>query len=283
MISYLYTLDYQDEEHLDEKAMDGLSIEDETVEATIATVGTKKGPRLSEGSQPALFSSVRVYAIAEKYDIPALKTLARERFSKWAKNNWSHKDFPILVREVFESTPDTDRGLRDIVSQLCAKHVKSFVQENGGLDVIEDLGELWLRVLRQVLKDKEEEMEQVRKCRAEERQSALEEKKKAIAQIAICRREDAEREEAIKATLQKELAELKSRVEAMKCKINYSSERQKTLELDLDGRNEELEKKAKKINSLDRCRQCREAFNARLEDFKRSGVTVRCKKCSTRH
>ncbi|KAH0556868.1 hypothetical protein GP486_005347 [Trichoglossum hirsutum] len=281
MISYLYTLDYEDEEHVDEKVTDDPSVEDEAVEATIEK--PRKRSRLSEESRPALFSSVRVYAIAEKYDIPALKTLAKERFSKWARNNWSHKEFPILVKEVFESTPDTDRGLRDIASQLCATHIKSFLQEDGVLDVIEDLGDLWLRVLRQVLKDKEDEMEQVLKRKAEEMQSALEEGEKTMAEIEVCRREDAEREKEIQAALQEELAELKSTIKTLKTENHYSSERQKTLELELDGKNEEVEKKVKKINSLDRCRHCRESFNTQLEDFKYSSITVRCRKCRTRH
>jgi hypothetical protein len=221
MISYLYTLDYEDEEHFDAKAMDslvGLPVTDEEVEAT--SVRAQKKRRLTEESRPALFSSVRVYAIAEKYDIPALKALAKERFSEWAKSNWSHKDFPILVREVFESTPSSDRGLRDVVSQLCAKYVKPLTQGNGVLDVIEDLGDLWLGVLRQVLKNKEEEMEKVLICKGEEMHRAVEERKKEVETIAMCRVEDVDRERALNAVLQEEVATLIPRFRLYRGRMN---------------------------------------------------------------
>jgi len=55
------------------------------------------------------------------------------------------------------------------------------------------------------------------------------------------------------------------------------------LAFDLGGKSNELERKAKKINDLERCRHCREPFDTHLEDFKYSGITVKYKKCKTRH
>ncbi|KAI9784353.1 MAG: hypothetical protein M1839_002414 [Geoglossum umbratile] len=274
MISYLYTLDYEDEERYDAKPVGDLvdlPIADKVVGAKSATA--KERPRSTEGCRPALFSSVRVYAIAEKYDIPALKTLAKERFSEWAKSNWSHKDFPILVREVFESTPTSDRGLRDVASQLFAKHVKLLLQGNGDLDVIEDLGDLWLGVLRQVLEDKEEEMAKVLSGKVDEMDRAVAEKEEEVDMIQICRLEEVEREKALNGALQAEVAKLNSMLEAIRGENKRLNVQLRTLESDLDEKNNELQRKAKKVNDLERCRHCRESFNARLEDFKYSGIT----------
>ncbi|KAI9761903.1 MAG: hypothetical protein M1840_001519 [Geoglossum simile] len=130
MISYLYTLDYEDEE--------------------CAPVQENQ-----EQAPPALFSSVRVYAIADKYIISSLKELAKERFSKWAASNWSHPDFPIVVREVCQSTPSSDRGLRDVVSKLLGKHT-ALLDNDDFSDATDLFGEFGLGVVRQVVKHKNE-------------------------------------------------------------------------------------------------------------------------------
>lgn len=99
---------------------------------------------------PAHFSSVRVYALADKYDISPLKELARQKFCNWAENNWACEDFSTVAREVFESTPKDDRGLRDIIIQLVAKHADIFIQNDGLRQLIEDIGDLGLGVLCQL-------------------------------------------------------------------------------------------------------------------------------------
>jgi hypothetical protein len=38
-------------------------------------------------NQSILFSSVRIYALADKYNISLLKELARQKFCSWAENN----------------------------------------------------------------------------------------------------------------------------------------------------------------------------------------------------
>jgi hypothetical protein len=115
------------------------------------------------------FCNTRLYAIAEKYDIPLLKRLARARFTEWAESNWSHRDFPTVVKEVYESTPSSDLGLRDIVSHLCGQHVKELANKDEFLNLADLFGELGLGVLKSVLKDTEE----AKKVLLEKRDKAL--------------------------------------------------------------------------------------------------------------
>jgi hypothetical protein len=143
MISYLYTLDYEDEEYPGARAKENLGL-----------------------TPPALFSSIRVYAIADKYIIPALKELARERFSEWAESNWSHHDFPAMVREVCRSTPSSDRGLRDVVSRELAKHTV-LLEKDDFFDPTELFGELGLEILRQVVSDRSSMEQQIKALEAE--------------------------------------------------------------------------------------------------------------------
>jgi len=69
-----------------------------------------------------LLLHTRVYALAEKYDIPALKALARQKFEMAMACNYDSPDLPEAIEEVYCSTLDTDRGLRDIVLDLFKCH-----------------------------------------------------------------------------------------------------------------------------------------------------------------
>ena len=130
MISYLYTYDYRDEEHPrpsrdQHQDISGRAMED----------------------QPALLSSVRVYAIADKYDIQPLKELAKNRFETSAEKNWAHKDFSDTVKEIFESTPTSDRGLRDIAIRIVASHADVLIQKDEFRELIEEVGDLGLNTV----------------------------------------------------------------------------------------------------------------------------------------
>lgn len=49
--------------------------------------------------------NARVYGIADKYDVPALKSQAKEKFEKVVETCWDMDDFPHAIAEVYSSTP----------------------------------------------------------------------------------------------------------------------------------------------------------------------------------
>jgi hypothetical protein len=68
-----------------------------------------------------LFTSLRVYVMADKFDVPALKLLARERFYRTAEKIYTTcEDFPAVVDEMYRSTPPTDVAMREIPCRLIA-------------------------------------------------------------------------------------------------------------------------------------------------------------------
>lgn len=73
-----------------------------------------------------LVTHAKVYAIAEKYGITGLKSLARRKYASqlFDDNHWSLRtaDFAESIIEAYESTVDTDRGLRDLVIQAFREH-----------------------------------------------------------------------------------------------------------------------------------------------------------------
>ena len=64
----------------------------------------------------------RVYALAEKYDIPSLKQLAKSKFEMAMACFYDSSDFAEAIEEVYCSTIDSDRGLRDTVLEAFKSH-----------------------------------------------------------------------------------------------------------------------------------------------------------------
>ena len=83
---------------------------------------------LSTGSQEPdvetahLVTHAKVYALAEKYGIMGLKALARRKFASQVKEHLASEELSLAMQEVYESTVDSDRGLRDIVIQTFRAH-----------------------------------------------------------------------------------------------------------------------------------------------------------------
>lgn len=75
-----------------------------------------------EDDDSHLLAHTRVYALAEKYDIPALKTLAKAKFEMSLACFYDSPQFPDAIEEVYYSTIDSDRGLRDVVIQAFRSH-----------------------------------------------------------------------------------------------------------------------------------------------------------------
>jgi len=91
--------------------------------------------------KPHLVTHAKVYAIAEKYEIAGLKSLARNKFSSQLSLHLESPEFPEACQEAYESTFHTDRGLRDVIIQtfranpdLSLRHdVEMAVRETPGL------------------------------------------------------------------------------------------------------------------------------------------------------
>lgn len=100
-------------------------------------------------------SNTLVYAIADKYDLSGLKSLAKERVQVSAKKSTAYTttaDLPDVARTVFESTPATDCGLRDIIIDLCSSSIDDIVKDADTVmtDTIQDIGSLSFGILLKI-------------------------------------------------------------------------------------------------------------------------------------
>ncbi|KAK4097184.1 hypothetical protein N658DRAFT_527229 [Parathielavia hyrcaniae] len=77
-----------------------------------------------------LYLHLRLYVMADKFNVPALKQLAQDRFYRVAKLSWETLEcFPTIVGELYTWTLDTDFGLREIVCSLVASGMWSDEQK----------------------------------------------------------------------------------------------------------------------------------------------------------
>jgi hypothetical protein len=71
-----------------------------------------------------LFLPLRLYVMADKFDVPALKLLARDRFFYAAEQCWmSNESFPAVVDELYTTTADTEVPMREIVCRLAGPNM----------------------------------------------------------------------------------------------------------------------------------------------------------------
>ncbi|KAF2221859.1 hypothetical protein BDZ85DRAFT_274762 [Elsinoe ampelina] len=75
-----------------------------------------------DSDESHLLAHTRVYALAEKYQIPALKSLAQAKFEVAMACFYDSPEFADAVEEVYNSTIDSDRGLRNVVIQAFRTH-----------------------------------------------------------------------------------------------------------------------------------------------------------------
>ena len=78
--------------------------------------------QIDDNGKEPLIAHARMYAIADKYSVPLLKDLAKERFATCLKNIESEGiqslDIPIFataIEIIYTTTLDSDRGLRDAI------------------------------------------------------------------------------------------------------------------------------------------------------------------------
>jgi len=72
--------------------------------------------------QHNLLIHARVYALAEKYDIEGLRDLAASKFARQMQRHCESSEFATTLAEVYASSLNSTRGLRDVCLQMFRQH-----------------------------------------------------------------------------------------------------------------------------------------------------------------
>ncbi|KAF5621974.1 hypothetical protein F52700_10848 [Fusarium sp. NRRL 52700] len=84
----------------------------------------------SDHDTPRMVFDVRVYQIADKYGITALKNEVKKQFKAAVASEWTANDFSVAANLVYVTTPSRDRGLRDIVMETIRENIDYLVDHN---------------------------------------------------------------------------------------------------------------------------------------------------------
>lgn len=105
------------------------------------------------GGKPTLVINAQVYAIAEKNDVRSLKALAKEKFLAKVERGWKEEGFSLAIKEVYTSTPDTDRGLRDSICGVARVNVSTLLGREDFRIPLQEINDFAVDLLDSVVKE----------------------------------------------------------------------------------------------------------------------------------
>lgn len=102
-----------------------------------------------------LFLHMRMYVMADKFGVPILKLLARNRFYRAAELSWKEaEEFPDIVDEIYETHPK-ERALADIVCRLVGSVLTQDDHQRRRLEpVMRKHGDFAVDVMAYMIRDK---------------------------------------------------------------------------------------------------------------------------------
>ena len=298
LLSYLYTLDYEDgfsseqdngspsaksatvsvEDDLLPPPMDfrldnpiesgpesKVVVDDQPDTAEIFAAG-----KSTEDGRSSMMINVQVYAMAEKFDIAELKILAMEKFLTCAQG-WPLPDFSSVVHEALTSTPESDRGLRDILKRILAEHVEEICP-------VEDL----------TLDESSSAAIQNRNTRHQWCDALRGEGRflyEVLGTVSANKARDQERLRLTNVDVVADLQDSQSIISSLKLEVKLLKAQCGRLQSDLGDVKARGASLLEEIDSRDHCRHCHQIFRPAFEDtddWHRRG-TLRCKGCRTKH
>lgn len=132
-MSYFYRLDYS-LGWIDQSRI----VEDE---ATKTATSEEVAANLTLASQahPEFVAHAKVYILAEKYLISGLKALALQKFTTSVCDRFDADDFLHAIQEVYTSTLQNEKGLRDVIVSTLYKH-RYLLDQKEVQVILKDLG-----------------------------------------------------------------------------------------------------------------------------------------------
>jgi hypothetical protein len=78
----------------------------------------------AEGDATRLLLHAKMYEIGDKYDVNGLKELSREKYLRSCAKFWDSEEFAAAAHYAMSTTPEGDKGLRDIISNTISQHMQ---------------------------------------------------------------------------------------------------------------------------------------------------------------
>lgn len=94
-------------------------------------------------SRSLMLNNVQIYVIAEKYDLPGLKTPALEKFQQSANRPSAFldtPDLPIVIGVIYKSTADVRCAICSIIIDFCLKNIDEITKHPAMTETIQNTG-----------------------------------------------------------------------------------------------------------------------------------------------
>lgn len=101
----------------------------QTLDPSVGQLATKRTEEPKYYFDPTFFH-IQIYALAERFQIHGLKSLARRYFHDTLESRLNSVSFSEVVEEVYSATPDHDRGLREAVVNVALNHLLELRRSN---------------------------------------------------------------------------------------------------------------------------------------------------------
>ncbi|TEY43196.1 hypothetical protein BOTCAL_0375g00120 [Botryotinia calthae] len=166
MINYLYCGSYDDQVALESKASDGdlrVELPPSPPKPTIEPFGGPwaQMPRRSGMFVPvaqvtpptkpsSLLFNAKVYIIADKYMIPALKSLAHEKFTNSLREHWNTPEFTAVAEFLWDNTPGFDTLLGRAVIATAATYIDVLLDKGEFVVFMSEYGEFTVEVVKKM-------------------------------------------------------------------------------------------------------------------------------------
>ncbi|KAF5575997.1 ARM repeat protein [Fusarium pseudocircinatum] len=102
----------------------------------------------SPADSSAMIFHAKVYQIADKYGIEALKRLAATKYRTSIDAGWEMDSFPYAIALAYTTTPPGDRGLRDIAMEVAFKHIGPLMSLDAFCDMLGENQDIAADVIR---------------------------------------------------------------------------------------------------------------------------------------
>lgn len=104
------------------------------------------------GKSNQLLTHAEMYEIADKYDVVGLKDLVKEKFDRSCQHFWDKPKFAAAALHAFSTTPDYDKGIREIVSATISAHME-LMKKSEVKSLMNDFNGLALGILEEKIKE----------------------------------------------------------------------------------------------------------------------------------
>lgn len=157
-VNYLYKLDYSDDDYrtgpllpeVEEQSLlrDPCALFSDLSDEGMLEISSEH----KSGTLPLLFNA-QIYAFGEKYGIPGLKELAKEKFEAAIEHAGCDPIVCSVVSLVYKSTCDGDRGLRDVMLRIAYQNAATLGPQPEFQRTLEALPSFTLDLAREFIKN----------------------------------------------------------------------------------------------------------------------------------